>query len=316
MFAGGQPFRVLAPAKINLYLEVLGRRPDGYHNLRSLVTPIALCDEVTLEPTDGPIEVHTDVSALPRTGPVDGLDGDANLAARAARLLRERTGHRGGARVGITKHIPIGGGLGGGSADAAATLRGLNLLWGTGVPEAELMALGGELGCDVPALVCGRTVSMEGKGERIAPLGVSDALRTREWWLVVGNPGVSVPTRDIYRRFKLGLTPPPETFNNIRLALERGDVELAGGSLFNALQATVMAKYPLLALLAEALRRAGGVGVLLSGSGAALFARARDRGHAQAIEDGVRQATGPWLWSRVVRMLPDGVIGSTRPFGG
>jgi 4-diphosphocytidyl-2-C-methyl-D-erythritol kinase len=315
--AGGGGLTLLAPAKVNLFLDVIGKLPDGYHELRSIVVPISLCDELTLEPTDGAIDsVTSDAAGLPERSAEMMPDSAENLATKAAYLLKRATGYPGGARISIKKSIPIGGGLGGGSADAAVTLKGLNELWGTGVSQDRLVALAAQVGCDVPAILFCRAVCMEGKGERISLLNSAQDRAKSEWWLVVVNPGFSVLTRDAYARYKSTLTCPPETFNCVKLALEKGDVELAGGSLFNALQATVFAKYPLLGILAGDLKAAGALGVLLSGSGASVFALAGNRRHAEAIEAEVRSAHGSWLWSRVVKMLPDGVTGSTRPFGG
>ena len=177
------------------------------------------------------------------------------------------------------------------------------------------MELGARLGSDIPALVAGRAVVMEGRGEKVR------ALRCRwepgtAWWIVVVNPGFSVPTADVYARHRTGLTSFPEIFKNATFALEKGDVVLASTCLKNSLEEPVFRKYPLLGLLAERLKAAGALGVLLSGSGASVFALAGDETRARAIEECVRRGTGPWLWTRVAQVLPDGVIGSTRPFGG
>jgi 4-diphosphocytidyl-2-C-methyl-D-erythritol kinase len=316
MTTGGVSLTFLAPAKINLFLDIIGKRSDGYHDLRSLLAPISLCDEVRIEVTDGVVEAVAEGATLP-CGNVDLLPGsEGNLATKAATLLKEVTGYRGGARIRIAKHIPVGGGLGGGSADAAATLRGLNELWRTGLSHRQLMELAARIGCDIPALVCDRVVCMEGRGERITPIPTAWPKTVGDWWLVVVNPCFSVATRDAYSRYKPRLTCPAESFSNVKLALEKGDVELAAGNLFNALQPTVFAKYPLLEILAGELKAAGALGVLLSGSGASLFAMARDREQAQAIEAKISTARGACMWSRAVRVLPDGVTGSTRPFGG
>ncbi len=298
---------VHAPAKINLTLEVFGKRTDGYHALRSLVVPVSLYDTLTLTPTDGAIEVFCTVAGLPGENlSLLPASGD-NLAARAAQILREETGIRRGVRIGIRKEIPIGGGMGGGSADAAAVLSGLNALWGLNLPVERLMALGARLGSDIPAMVYGRAVCMEGRGEKVTPVSCCWPAGTA-WWLVVVNPGFNVPTRDVYRRFRSGLTSTEETFINARFALERGELGLACTSLINSLEAPVFIKYPLLAMLAGRLKSAGAAGVLLSGSGASVFALAADQDQALLIESHVRRDTGPWLWTRVAQILPDGVM--------
>ena len=315
MIAGGDKLSLLAPAKVNLFLDVLGKRPDGFHELRSLVVPISLCDELAFERTEGPIEVFCDPDGVPSDTGVLLPESNDNLAARAARLVQEEAGQKGGVRIRIKKAIPVGGGLGGGSADAAAALRGVNSLWKTGLSLDRLMELGARLGSDIPALVWGKAVCMEGRGECLSDVRTAWGPGV-EWWLVVVNPGFSVPTRDVYRRFRSGLTSPGETFKNARFALEKGDVALAAGSLYNALEEPVFAKYPLLQMLSERLKAAGALGVLLSGSGASLFALAGGHGQALDIQEKMQCATGSWLWSRAAQVLPDGVIGSTRPFGG
>ena len=298
---------VLAPAKINLTLEVFGKRPDGYHALRSLVVPVSIYDTLTFTRLDQDLEVSCEVVGLPGENlPMMPTAGN-NLALRAARLLKETTGYPGGARIHIRKEIPIGGGMGGGSADAAWTLRGLNTLWGTRLTLESLMELGARLGSDIPAMVYGKAVCMEGRGETISPVPCRWPEETR-WWIVVVNPGFNVPTGDVYRRFRSGLTSTEETFINARFALTSGDGKLASASLLNALEVPVFYKYPLLAMLVERLKSAGADGVLLSGSGASVFAMASNFDRALAIEAQVKREAGPWLWTRVAQILPDGVM--------
>jgi 4-diphosphocytidyl-2-C-methyl-D-erythritol kinase len=300
--------KVLAPAKINLTLEILGKRPDGYHDLRSLVVPVSLYDTLTLTRTAVPsIEVSCAIVGLPGENQFILPAPCDNLAVRAARLLRDVTGHSGGAHIEIQKEIPIGGGMGGGSADAAGTLVGLNRLWNTGVPVEQLMELGAQLGSDIPAMVYGKPVCMEGRGEKVRPVTCHWPVGT-EWWIVVVNPGFNVPTRDIYRRFRTGLTSPQETFINACFALEGGDVKLAAASLHNTLEAVVFNKYPLLSMIAERLKSAGALGVLLSGSGASVFAMASNHDQALAIESQVKRELGSWLWTKIAQILPDSVM--------
>ncbi len=307
MQTGGNSLSLAAPAKVNLYLDVLGKRPDGYHDLRSLVVPVSLADEVVLQEAEEGVEVRCTGEGLP-AGNQDVLPEPAqNLAARAAILLREAAGYAGGARIRICKHIPVGGGLGGGSADAAATLVGLNRLWKTGLSTGQLMELGARLGSDIPSMVCGRAVRMEGRGERVSPVNCRWPTGGT-WWLVVVNPGFSVSTRDVYARFRTGLTSSEETFRNAVFALEKGDVGLASRSLHNSLETTVFAKYPLLKIVAGKLKAAGALGVLLSGSGASVFAVAAGYDQALVIEEQVRRDAGSWLWTRVAQVLPDGVM--------
>ena len=300
--------KVLAPAKINLTLEVLGKRSDGYHDLRSLVVPVSLYDTLMLRKQAGPsIEVACAVVGLPGENQVLLPAPGDNLAVRAARLLQDVTGYSGGAKIEIQKEIPIGGGMGGGSADAAGTLVGLNRLWETGLTVDKLMELGAQLGSDIPAMVYGKPVCMEGRGEKVRPVPCRWPVGV-QWWIVVVNPGFNVPTRDVYRRFRTGLTSLQETFINACFALERGDVKLASASLQNSLEAVVFSKYPLLSMVAERLKSAGALGVLLSGSGASVFAVAANHDQALAIESQVKRELGSWLWTKIAQILPDSVM--------
>jgi 4-diphosphocytidyl-2-C-methyl-D-erythritol kinase len=157
--------RLIAPGKINWTLEVLRIRPDGYHELRSVLQTIALHDIVTLTPSG-----TTTLELTGESGMLAGSPPESNLAYRAAEALRRRTGHRGGARIQLEKHVPVAAGLGGGSSDAAAVLRGLNLLWETGQSEANLIEIAGEVGSDPPFFVVGGTAVASGRGDAVQPL--------------------------------------------------------------------------------------------------------------------------------------------------
>ena len=181
--------RLAAHAKINLTLEILGTRPDGYHDLRSVVTTIPLHDDVELldAPAGGvTVEMLGDGVEVPR------VPSEANLAMRAVRALAAAAGVSRGVHIRIVKHIPAGAGLGGGSADAAAVLNGLNERWGLGLPKERLCEIGAEVGSDVPALVLGGMVLMEGRGERVTPL----VRRARGARPTTGGPRLSRPFDD------------------------------------------------------------------------------------------------------------------------
>jgi 4-diphosphocytidyl-2-C-methyl-D-erythritol kinase len=174
-----------APAKLNLFLHVVGRLPDnGYHLLQSVFTLIDLADTLRIEATDdGRVE---------RVNDVPGVPADADLAVRAARLLREATGTRMGARIEVEKRIPMGGGLGGGSSDAATVLIVLNRLWGCGFDAEALGEIGLALGADVPFFVQGSPAWVEGIGDILKPFPLTPA------WYAIVAPAVSVPTHEIY----------------------------------------------------------------------------------------------------------------------
>src|SRR5258708_1289179 len=173
-----------APAKLNLFLHIVGQLPDGYHLLQSVFTPIDLCDRIRIEVRDdGRIE---------RANDVPGVPADDDLAIRAARLLQEATGTRLGAAIEVEKRIPMGGGLGGGSSDAATVLVVLNRLWNAGFDEEALGEIGLTLGADVPFFVQGAPAWAEGIGDRLRPIELAPA------WYVVLVPPVSVPTKAVY----------------------------------------------------------------------------------------------------------------------
>ena len=304
---GSNSLLVRTPAKINLYLRVLGKRDSGYHDIESVLVPVSLHDRILLEKTEESLEVIIEDSS---SVPVDAIrngHSEDNLMIKAAMALKKNTGFQGGVRMCLEKNIPIGGGLGGGSADAAGVLIGLNQLWDTGLSRKELITLGGGLGCDIPALIHGGAVLMEGLGEKVSPVSMAKGEKSL-WWLVLINPGFGVSTGDIYARYSLSLTSVLNPIKHVISALKEGDANLAVKGLFNALQDTVFRKYPLIEIIAENLAKAGSSGVLLSGSGASVFGMARDEEHARELSERVRQLPGCSVWSRAVRILPDGVM--------
>ena len=298
---------ILAPAKVNLYLGVLSERDDGYHEICSVLVPISLCDSIRIEPTDGEIETLVIASDGVDPDAVKALCSDRNIATRAAAALRDRTGHRGGARIVIDKNIPIGGGLGGGSADAAGVLAALNRAWNGGLGVDELVEIGATLGCDVPALLHGGPVKVEGIGERVTPIQAFGDGKKGPLWGVLANPGIGVSTRDIYSRCTSSLTSPRSGITTLVSALAEGDMEAVSRGLFNSLQDVVFRKYPAIEMLAERLVEEGALAALVSGSGATVFGLARGKEHAERIAAGIASA-GDGTWCRVFRTLPDGVM--------
>ncbi|MFZ4395685.1 MAG: 4-(cytidine 5'-diphospho)-2-C-methyl-D-erythritol kinase [Kiritimatiellia bacterium] len=304
MFTAIKALVLDAPAKVNLSLEVLGKRPDGYHDLRSVVVPVALADRVELALTGVDIELIVDAEPeidLARLGAQE-----QNLAYRAARLLQARHGAPAGIRIAIRKRIPIGGGLGGGSADAAAVLSGINRLCQLGLSSAALQTLGAELGSDIPAMLYGGAVCMEGRGERVSAILDGVPRPVPGFWLVLANPGICIPTCEAYRKCICtgGLTERPNCYNFMVSSVRSGDVYGAAASLFNGLEPGVFAVYPETASLAVRLRDAGGLGVIMSGSGASVFALVRDEDHGEEV----RRRLGAGVWSKLTKTLPDGVM--------
>ncbi len=297
---------IKAPAKINLFLDVLGKRTDGYHEIKSLVMPVSLFDRITLEATPALVETVAARSILFSGIPWPFSMGARtnNLTTRAAMLLKKTTGYRGGVRIRLEKHIPIGGGMGGGSSDAAAVLTGLNKLWDTGLAKNELMALGAQLGCDIPALVHGGTIEITGRGELIRT--VRRAVSPARWLLLV-NPGICISTCDIYSRYKPGLTSKSTRakFHSILRGLEKGSLDCISAGLFNALQNTVYRKYPLLNIIHNELEKATPKGVLLSGSGATVFALVENRSQGRRLQTRIQSALDCPLWTCIVRAIDE-----------
>jgi len=268
---------VTAPAKVNLALYVLGRRPDGYHELWTLMETISLVDEVTLSPAGG------DAVGLTATGrPVP--TGEDNLIVRAAHLLRERAQVSTGVDIHLRKVIPVGAGLGGGSSDAAATLVGLSRLWELRLTEDELMALGAEVGSDVPFFVAmqlrggsGAAVC-RGRGEQVE---VVEAPSPHWYLLVLPKEGVSTAAAYGALRAPTRLTRVPQKAKKVQEAYERGDVEELRRCCHNDLESVALT---LSAGCRRAFERTAAAGLpqaAVSGSGSALFCLCRSREEAE-----------------------------------
>ncbi len=273
--------KIEANAKINLSLEVLGIRPDGYHELRSVVAPIALTD--TLELTDA-ADITSDA----------GFADD--LTVKAARALARHCGVKRGVSIRIEKRIPVGAGLGGGSADAAAVLRGLNTLWGLGLPLDALVALGAEVGSDVPALVLGQEtrqpVLMEGRGERVTLLDKNAAFTALP--LVLVNPNVFVSTKKVFDNCLFRVTNDPKIVYNIQQSWKLGQFEALREACQNDLEKNAMSLEPGIRKACEALEAVGAPKVHMTGSGATVWALAEDSATAQRWAADLAQA-GFWV---------------------
>ncbi|HUS14865.1 MAG TPA: 4-(cytidine 5'-diphospho)-2-C-methyl-D-erythritol kinase [Chloroflexia bacterium] len=254
-------FEMTAPAKINLTLEILGRRKDGYHNLTSVMQTITLADTLLFAPrADGQIVVDCADPGLARS-PQD------NLVWRAARLLQQARSVPLGAQITLTKGIPVAAGLGGGSSDAAATLRGLDRLWGLGLSGGEMHNVAGLLGSDVPFFLHGGTSLIEGRGEQVTPLRPIVG-----GWIVLVTPPLLVPgkTAVVY-----GLLRPHEYSTGVltrRLvaALAAGQ-PLATTMLYNGMEDAVFRAFDTLDAVRQQISGAGGDGVRVTGAGPSLY---------------------------------------------
>ncbi|HSH57204.1 MAG TPA: 4-(cytidine 5'-diphospho)-2-C-methyl-D-erythritol kinase, partial [Halomonas sp.] len=256
-----------APAKLNRMLHITGRRPDGYHELQTLFQFLDHGDTLQFAlRLDGEIHLTPEVAGVPH---------EQNLIVRAARLLQERSGCTLGADIHLEKRLPMGGGLGGGSSDAATTLLGLAALWGLGLSLDSLAELGLSLGADVPVFVHGHAAWAEGVGERLTPVDLDTP------WFVVVHPGIEVATPTLFQAPELTRHTPPITMAR---ALQGG-----ASSWRNDCEATVRSLYPAVSTALEWLARRAPS--MLTGTGACVFARLADEQEADRLLD---EIDGRW----------------------
>lgn len=246
-----------APAKINLFLHVTGRRADGYHQLQTLFQLVDLADAVH-------ISVRED-GQLVRSGDVAGVPAESDLCLRAAAALKAATGCPLGCTIGLEKRIPIGAGLGGGSSDAATVLRALNVLWATGLSTEALARIGLTLGADVPLFVHGHTAFAEGIGEDLVPMVLEPA------WYVLVFPGIMVPTAAIFRDGQLTRNTPGITIPSL----------IQGAPTHNDLEVVAKRLYPGIGAALDWLRPYGDA--RMSGSGSSVFVRVDSRATGEDI---------------------------------
>ncbi|PWC56425.1 4-diphosphocytidyl-2C-methyl-D-erythritol kinase [Azospirillum sp. TSO22-1] len=278
-----------APAKLNLYLHVLGRRADGYHELDSLVAFADVGDRLTVSPAhDGP---HLAIAG-PFAAPLLAEDPAGNLVTRAAAALAERLGRAPAVRIDLEKNLPVASGIGGGSADAAACLRALARLWGVPADAPELSEIGGRLGADVPVCLAGRPAYFGGIGDRLDP-----APALPETHIVLVNPGVPVPTPAVFKARQGGFSAPARFAESPATAAELA-ARLAGRR--NDLTAPALTVAPVVATVLEALAATPGCLLpRLSGSGATCFALYATAAEAQTAAERLMR---PGWWVTAARL--------------
>ena len=247
--------RVAAPAKVNLFLRILAKEESGYHQLETLYGAVDFCDEIVLYRTEQGVSIEV-------VGLSVGPD-EENLAYRAAEALLDAAGLTTGVHVSLTKNIPVGAGLGGGSSDAGATLRALNTLLGTPLSAPELLQIAGRLGADVPFFASGAGAALAwGRGERLLPVPVAPGLT-----VLLALPSLHIDTTKAYQRLRV-----PERIAPTTLPLDRlGRTETLEELAVNDFEASVFERHPELAGIREALDEVGAFTARLSGSGSALF---------------------------------------------
>ena len=264
-----------APAKINLTLDVLHKREDGFHEVEMVMTTVDLADSVWLRSTeDGCITIKTSEPFIP--------NNRKNLAYQAAELIKREYQITKGVEITLDKHIPVAAGLAGGSSDAAATLRGLNRLWKLNLDLDRLAELGAEIGSDVSFCVYGVTALATSRGEVIQNLPTPP-----NCWVILAKPSISVSTADIYGNLKIDTLHHPDTTEMIE-ALKTANYELMCKKLGNVLEPVTMKLYPEVVTLKEQMKKFGADAVLMSGSGPTVFGLVKHESRVPRIYKGLK----------------------------
>lgn len=272
---GRKMLYVKAPAKINLTLDVLYKRPDNFHEVEMVMTTVDLADRISLESReDGVIQIISTDNFVP--------NDHRNFAFQAARLIKDTYGIKQGVSITIEKEIPIAAGLAGGSSDAAATLKGLNELWNLGLSTDELAELGAKIGSDVSFCVYGGTALATGRGEIIKEIPAPP-----NCWVVLAKPKIGVSTAEVYGGLKVEGLEHPNTKQMIQ-AIETKDYELLCSSLGNVLETVTFKLHPEVVMLKEQMKRFGADATLMSGSGPTVFGLVDSEARVSRIYNGLR----------------------------
>lgn len=265
-----------APAKINLMLDVLHKRPDGYHEVEMIMTMVDLADRLTITELSGnTITISSQAGYIP-------LD-DKNLAYQAANKIKERYGIRQGVHIHIDKQIPVAAGLAGGSSDAAAALRGLNRLWNLDIPHADMMELGASIGSDVPFCITGGTALATGRGELLTPLPSPP-----DCWVILAKPPINVSTAGVYGRLRADQIKQHPSAAAMQKAIEQQSFEAICSELGNVLEDVTLSHYPEVQQLKQTMQQLGADGVLMSGSGPTVFGLVSKESKVARIYNGLR----------------------------
>lgn len=265
-----------APAKINLTLDVIGKRDDGYHEVEMIMTMIDLADRLSFEDIDeNRIILESNSGIVP--------NDERNLIYKAAQILKTKYQIERGVHIVLEKNIPVAAGLAGGSSDAAAALRGLNRLWNLNLTEVELMKAGEEIGSDVPFCIVRGTALATGRGEKIKKLPPAPP-----GWAILAKLPIGVSTADVYGALKLEEIKEHPKTNQMIQAIEQQDFLQMSGLLANVLEEVTFRLYPEVKQLKEQLQQFGADGVLMSGSGPTVFALTNKESKMKRIYNGLR----------------------------
>lgn len=269
-------FQIKAYGKINLGLDVLGRLPSGYHEVRMVMQTVGIYDELTFERTESGIEITTDAAEL--------STGEDNLIYKAARLMIEKYHIREGIRIHLQKNIPIAAGMAGGSTDAAAAMKGISRLFDLDAGLLELMEAGVEIGADVPYCVIGGTALAEGIGEKLTPLELAP-----ECYVLVAKPDINVSTKYVYEHLDMGKIEKHPDIDGMVEAIGIGSLQGILDRMENVLETVTIPAYPVIGRLKQRMRELGAVNSLMSGSGPTVFGIFLERHTAQAALDRLAQ---------------------------
>jgi 4-diphosphocytidyl-2-C-methyl-D-erythritol kinase len=283
--------------KVNLLLNILGKRPDGYHELETVLHPLDLCDRLEFDRAGSGIHLTCSDSRLPVNS--------KNLVFRAATLFSQTAGINDGIRIHLHKHIPIAAGLGGGSGNAAVTLLVLNELFGHPLEPAKLGELAASLGSDIPFFLQNRPALATGRGEIITPLEYFPSLRGT--YLVLVHPGFGVSTPWAYEQLAAFPSAVRGKAGRARqlVSLLQTDAAVAAREFYNSLEEPVLRKYPLLGLFQEDFRQNGALGALMSGSGSTTFALAESKASAETLVENLKAKFGANFWTAMVKTAPE-----------
>jgi len=286
-----------SPCKVNLLLNVLGKRPDGFHELETILHPIPVFDELSFTKGGAGINLTCSEQSLP----VD----HRNLVYRAAALFLEAAGIPEGVHIHLQKNIPLAAGLGGGSGNAAVTLSAMNELFGTALPPQRLEELGSQLGSDVPFFLQNTPALGTGRGERVQPLGWFPALA--DAWVLLIHPGFGISTPWAYQnlaRFPDALNGDPGRSTRLLARLGAAELNQVGPELYNSLEAPVLEKYPILRLYQDFLLEQGADAALMSGSGSTTFALVSSQTVAERILEHFGSRFGDQIWTASAKLGP------------